>query len=101
MVRIPIDPAGAPFIAGALVAALAAGVFVGWPAAVVFGVLAGFFLFFFRDPERRAGAVENAVLSPADGRVLVAGPAVADAAPPGDWQQVSVFLSPVDVHVNR
>src|SRR5262249_36591062 len=41
------------------------------------------------------------VLSPADGRVIVAGPAIADAAPPGAWQQVSVFLSPMDVHVNR
>jgi len=41
------------------------------------------------------------VLSPADGRVLVAGPAVAESAPPGSWQQVSIFLSPMDVHVNR
>jgi phosphatidylserine decarboxylase len=41
------------------------------------------------------------VLSPADGRVLVAGPAVDTAAPPGAWQQVSVFLSPTNVHVNR
>jgi phosphatidylserine decarboxylase len=40
-------------------------------------------------------------LSPADGRVLVAGPADANAAPPGAWQQVSIFLSPMDVHVNR
>ena len=40
------------------------------------------------------------VLSPADGRVLVAGAAEA-AAPPGAWQQVSIFLSPMDVHVNR
>jgi phosphatidylserine decarboxylase len=31
----------------------------------------------------------------------VAGPAMADAAPPGSWQQVSIFLSPMDVHVNR
>jgi phosphatidylserine decarboxylase len=41
------------------------------------------------------------VLSPADGRVLVAGAATAGAAPPGDWQQISIFLSPMDVHVNR
>ncbi len=41
------------------------------------------------------------VLSPADGRVLVAGAAVAGAAPEGDWQQISIFLSPMDVHVNR
>jgi phosphatidylserine decarboxylase len=41
------------------------------------------------------------VLSPADGRVLVAGPAHAAVAPPGEWQQISIFLSPMDVHVNR
>jgi phosphatidylserine decarboxylase len=41
------------------------------------------------------------VLSPADGRVMFSGPANADAAPPGTWLQVSIFLSPMDVHVNR
>jgi phosphatidylserine decarboxylase len=41
------------------------------------------------------------VLSPADGRVLFAGLAMADAAPPGTWHQISIFLSPMDVHVNR
>jgi phosphatidylserine decarboxylase len=41
------------------------------------------------------------VLSPADGRVLVAGAADAAVAPPGQWQQISIFLSPTDVHVNR
>ncbi len=41
------------------------------------------------------------MLSPADGRVLVAGPARAEAAPAGEWQQISIFLSLMDVHVNR
>ena len=41
------------------------------------------------------------MISPADGRVLVAGPAESAGAPPGTWQQVSIFLSPMDVHVNR
>ncbi len=41
------------------------------------------------------------MLSPADGRVLVAGTAEAAAAPPGAWQQISIFLSPLDVHINR
>lgn len=73
-----------------------------WALAMPFLLLAGFFSFFFRDPERHNGAAENdAVLAPADGRVLVAGPAVEDAAPPGSWQQISIFLSPIDVHVNR
>ena len=96
-----IDPAGLPFIAGALGVALLVGAAAGWPFAVPLIVLAGFFLFFFRDPERRIVATANAVLSPADGRVLVAGPAAVDAAPPGQWLQISIFLSPINVHVNR
>jgi phosphatidylserine decarboxylase len=33
--------------------------------------------------------------------VLIAGPAVPEAAPPGSWLQISIFLSPMDVHINR
>jgi phosphatidylserine decarboxylase len=81
--------------------AVVSGAAVTWALAVPFVVLAAFFLFFFRDPERRIQAAETAVLSPADGRVLMAGPAAAAAAPPGAWQQISIFLSPMNVHVNR
>jgi phosphatidylserine decarboxylase len=98
---VRIDPAGLPFIAGALVIALAWGIAGAWLVAAPFFFLAGFFLFFFRDPNRLSPSDDDTVLSPADGRVLVAGPAVADSAPPGSWQQVSIFLSPMDVHINR
>jgi phosphatidylserine decarboxylase len=103
MGRIRLDAAGLPFIGGALILALisvAAGARV---FAALFFVLGAFFVFFFRDPERRAdtGTGDDAVLAPADGRVLVAGRATAEVAPPGDWQQVSIFLSAMDVHVNR
>jgi phosphatidylserine decarboxylase len=98
---VRIDPSALPFIGGALVIALAWVIAGAWPVAVPFLLLAGFFLFFFRDPERLSPPDDEAVLSPADGRVLVAGPAVAESAPPGSWQQVSIFLSPMDVHVNR
>jgi phosphatidylserine decarboxylase len=101
MARIPIDPAGWPFVAGALGAGAIAGLFVAWPLALACGALAAFFLFFFRDPERRPSNAPRAVLSPADGRVLIAGAASAGVAPPGRWKQVSIFLSPMDVHVNR
>jgi phosphatidylserine decarboxylase len=99
MVRI--DRAGYPFIGGALGAAVIAAA-LGWGVvAAMLVVLGAFFLFFFRDPERSVTAGADLVLSPADGRVLVAGPAVATAAPPGEWLQISIFLSPMDVHVNR
>jgi phosphatidylserine decarboxylase len=96
-----IDPAGLPFIGGALALGLIAGAAVSWLLVWPFLVLSALFLFFFRDPERRVASGEDEVLSPADGRVLVAGQAVAAAQPEGTWQQISIFLSPLDVHVNR
>ena len=96
-----IDRAGAPFIVGALVpaAVLAALKKPGYAAS--FAALAGFMAYFFRDPDRRVPSDPLAVISPADGTVMVAGPGEPDVAPPGNWKQVSIFLSPVDVHINR
>ncbi len=98
-----LDPAGFPFVGGALAVALVVGFAFTWIGAAPCVAIAACFAFFFRDPERRAAlrGDDAAVLAPADGRVLVAGPAAAAAAPPGPWLQVSIFLSPVDVHVNR
>lgn len=96
-----IDRAGYPFIGGTVALALAAALTVGFAGAVPLSLLAAFFLFFFRDPDRVSPADPTLVLAPADGRVLVAGPADDKAAPPGEWKQISIFLSPTDVHVNR
>ena len=96
-----IDPAGWPFIGGALVLALIAAFTLSTLLGVALLVLSAFFLFFFRDPDRVITQDDSAVLSPADGRVLVAGAPTGQAFPPGQWQQISIFLSPTDVHVNR
>ena len=101
MSRLRLDPAGWPFIAGALVLAIVTGAIGGLAFAAPLAALGAFFAFFFRDPERAVGAAPSEVLSPADGRVLVAGAAEPGVAPPGTWQQISIFLSPMDVHVNR
>lgn len=102
MVDMRIDPAGWPFVGGALVVAGVAGWF-GGALGVVAGLgLACFFLFFFRDPARQIAPVTAAtVLSPADGRVMVSGDPTGEKTPPGVWRQVTIFLSPMDVHVNR
>ncbi len=99
-----IDRAGFPFVIGALVAGvLFSWLNLAWIPGAVFWLLAAGCFFFFRDPDRRepADAGPDAVLAPADGRVLHAGPADSGTAPEGSWQQVSIFLSPLDVHVNR
>jgi phosphatidylserine decarboxylase len=96
-----IDKAGVPFITGALVpAAILAGTRrYGWAAG--FAALGAFFAYFFRDPERAVPAGPGLVVSPADGRVVIAGPSDGRWSPPGAWQQITIFLSPMDVHMNR
>ena len=101
MEAMRIDPAGWPFILGALIVALIGAFAVSVPVGVALLALTGFFLFFFRDPERTVTQADRAVLSPADGRVMVAGAPTGQAVPPGTWKQISIFLSPTDVHVNR
>ena len=99
--RIRIDPSGWPFVIGGLVAAIVVGFLLSPLVGYVLLALTTFFLFFFRDPDRPINAPDSAVLSPADGRVMVAGAPTGHAFPPGEWQQISIFLSPMDVHVNR
>ena len=95
------DRAGWPFVLATLALALVAGWWLGRAWALPFLVLAGFFLFFFRDPDRQIPDEPDLVVSPADGRVMIVGNPHAPGAPPGEWRQISIFLSPMDVHVNR
>ncbi len=80
----------------------AAAVLVGWltaPAwAVVPVLLAAFFLWFFRDPERTIPATAGAVVSPGDGKVTDVSPVLVDGM---QRERISIFLSVFDVHVNR
>jgi phosphatidylserine decarboxylase len=96
-----IDRAGWPFVLAALALAAASGWWFGRTWAVPFLVLAAILLFFFRDPNRTIPAGPNLVVSPADGRVMVAGDPAGPGAPKGEWRTISIFLSPLDVHVNR
>ena len=96
-----IDRSGVPFIVASWVpAGLLALLGVTW-GAVSLAVIGGFFLFFFRDPARHPPDEPFVVVAPADGRVLVAGRPQAADVPEGAWKQISIFLSPIDVHINR
>ncbi len=81
---------------------IVAGLLVGWfarPAwAIVPLLLALFFLWFFRDPERSIPDAAETVVSPADGKVTEVSPVTIG----GEKQlRISIFLSVFDVHVNR
>jgi phosphatidylserine decarboxylase len=72
--------------------------------AAVLGVLPLAVAAFFRDPDRtpdRRPVPADDVLAPADGKVMYAGAGQNGVAPEGEWQQVSIFLSAFDVHINR
>jgi phosphatidylserine decarboxylase len=69
-----------------------------YPAALLFLILTLLILNFFRDPDRTPPADPSAVVSPADGRVVQ----IADESFAGrPVRRISIFMSPVDVHVNR
>lgn len=96
-----IDKAGVPFIVGAAVPSLVAWAFGLAALGAVLVVAPVGIMLFFRDPNRESPGEPDAVLAPADGRVMFAGDARPDEAPPGRWRQVTIFLSPLDVHINR
>ena len=99
-----IDRAGFPFILSALLPAVSLMALRRPEWALPLAVLAGCFAFFFRDPNREIPADTNdphMVLATADGRIMHVGPAEQNAAPEGAWTQISIFLSPLNVHVNR
>jgi phosphatidylserine decarboxylase len=79
-----------------------AALILGWLTAPLWAVpavlLACFFLWFFRDPERDIPAVAGAVVSPGDGKVTDVSRVRASGA---DKLRISIFLSVFDVHVNR
>ena len=69
-----------------------------WYVAVFFVLIAAFMAYFFRDPKRIPPDDPNVVVAPADGRVTQIKTLAADT---GTGTLVSIFLSPLDVHINR
>lgn len=81
---------------------LGAAVLVGWLTSPIWAVvpvlLAAFFLWFFRDPERVIPVDAGAVVSPADGKVTDVSTIAVNGKPA---QRISIFLNVFNVHVNR
>jgi len=99
----PPHPAGRPFIMAGLIAMLLGFGIGAW--LIWLGLAFTLFcLYFFRDPDRVPAPRPNVLLAPADGRIV----SVGQAEPPAElglgaeprWR-VSIFLSVLNVHVNR
>ncbi|MCC6737170.1 MAG: phosphatidylserine decarboxylase [Bauldia sp.] len=100
---VPVRREGYVFIAIAALIAIVLG-FLWQPLFWIFAIVTGWVAYFFRDPRRVTPQDANLVISPADGTVAAAGPAV----PPEElglgtapMQRVSVFMSVFNCHVNR
>lgn len=75
--------------------------FIKYPLFVIAFLLIIFTLNFFRDPERITPAKDNIVVSPADGKVLFVKEVIDEKFINGKAKQISIFMSPLNVHVNR
>jgi len=87
-----------PYILVPALLGIAAAVLGFWYVAAFLFVVALFMAFFFRDPKRVPPSDPDVVVSPADGRVTRIGPA---STGPDAANVISIFLSPLDVHINR
>ena len=83
-----------PYILVPLVLATGAAAFGYWYVSAIFFIVALFMAYFFRHPKRVPPSDPDVVVSPADGRVTRIEPVSAGTV-------ISIFLSPLDVHINR
>ena len=97
----PVAKAGYPFI---FAAAFTTAVFalLGLTTPSLIGLLATFSIcLFFRDPDRVIPADQNAIVSPADGKVIFAGHEEKSPYLEGPCMKISIFMSVFNVHINR
>lgn len=92
---------GYPFIIAAVILTLIVFYFFGVSAAIIPGVLAVFFIYFFRNPSRSMPYDPNILYSPADGTVMAVEDIFDDEYLNEPATKVTVFLSVFNVHVNR
>ncbi|MDX6304103.1 MAG: phosphatidylserine decarboxylase [Blastocatellia bacterium] len=89
---------GIPYVLIPLVLALAPVILGYWPLAIPFVVVAAFMAYFFRDPHRDVPTEPGIIVAPADGLVTIV--RLADGGENLE-SLISIFLSPLDVHINR
>jgi len=98
---LPFAPEGYPFVLVPALAGILAFLFGQPTLAFILWAAMLASVAFFRDPARSSAAPPDVVLAPADGKVLSVGKAPDTLVARGLPQQVSIFMSPANVHVNR
>ena len=97
---LKLAPEGYPFILGALVLTVLVSIFFPVGTFIPF-VLTAFMVYFFRDPERLIPEGKDLFVAPADGKIIVIRDVRETRHLGADMKQVSIFMSPFNVHVNR
>lgn len=98
---VKIAPEGYPFVTATALAATATFIFGGMLIALPLLAVTLFMLYFFRDPERWIPEGASIFVAPADGKVILVEHVQETAHIGGSALMVSIFMSPLDVHVNR
>ncbi len=114
MTFFKIAPEGYPLILGSLIITVIFSVFLFWkwePGSYISYILllvfcfsfalTIFMAFFFRDPERKIPTGEGVFVSPADGKVILIKNVYERDYLKADTKEISIFMSPLNVHVNR
>lgn len=99
--RIPVALEGTPFILFAAFVTLIAALLEREAAAMLGVAGTAFVLYFFRDPSRLVPDDQTALVSPADGRVILIEEVMDDRYLNAMVRKVSIFMNIFDVHVNR
>lgn len=98
---LPLAREGYPFIGGAVVVT-AVLFLIGWTVPFLLALAASIFILqFFRDPQRSVPSAPGIIVAPADGRVIKVARARDDRFLNREVTMVSIFMSPLNVHVNR
>ena len=93
-------PEGYPFIAGAVGLTVLVFLFIPF-GAVIPALLIAFMLYFFRDPERNVPDEKDIFGAPADVKIILIREMHEFKYLKKDVKEISIFMSPMDVHVNR
>lgn len=99
--KIPVAQEGYPFIGFAALLTLVAAMLSCSVTAWLLMLATTFILCFFRDPERFIPPQENALVSPADGKIIIVETVNDSQFTEGQALKVSIFMNVFNVHVNR